>query len=545
MVDPRPLGGYMYPRVFLPAAALVVTLVVAAAVWTEAMGDGIARLQTFIAVELGWVYTGVVAFLLGFVLVVLLRPDFRRLRLGPPDSYPEYSYLSWFAMLFSAGMGIGLLFYSVAEPLMHFADPPRAEPGTPDAALEALQITFFHWGLHPWAIYIIVALSLAFFSYRHDLPLSLRSALYPLLGQRIHGVIGDLVDTMAVVGTVLGVATSLGLGVMQVNSGLARVGLLEESLTHQIGLIIAIMGAATISVVSGLNNGIRLLSRANLFLGAALMLFVLIAGPTRLVLAGFFESLGHYVDGLVELTFRTDAFRSPDWQADWTLFYWGWWISWCPFVGMFIARVSRGRTVGEFILGVLLVPTLFTFVWLTAFGAGALHLDQAGAGIAAVVQESVPQALYAMLEALPLAAITVPLATAVVVGYFVTSADSGALVMNVLASGGNPNPPLLQKIFWSTMTGAVAAVLLIAGGLQALQTVTIAAALPLSLILLLMAWGLWAAFRADAQQSDMISPIPEPKLERLFRYLDERRRRRRGWPPRGSSDTPQTRTKRQ
>ena len=521
----------MHPRVFLPAAALVLALVGVAAVWTEAAGEAIEAVQAFIAAELGWVYTGVVAFLLGFVLAVLLRPSFRRLRLGPPDSYPEYTYLSWFAMLFSAGMGIGLLFYSVAEPLLHYTEPPRAEPGTPEAAAEALQITFFHWGLHPWAIYIIVALSLAFFSYRHDLPLSLRAALYPLIGSRIHGPIGDAVDTMAVVGTVLGVATSLGLGVMQVNSGLERVGLLEASLTNQILLIVAIMGAATLSVVSGLNNGIRIISRANLFLGAALMLFVLVAGPTQLVLGGFLESVGNYIDGLVELTFRTDAFHGTEWQEAWTLFYWGWWISWCPFVGMFIARVSRGRTVGEFILGVLLVPTLFTFIWLSAFGAGALHLEQAGAELAAVVSESVPQALYAMLEALPLAVITVPVATAVVVGYFVTSADSGALVMNVLASGGNPNPPLIQKLFWSALTGAVAAVLLVAGGLQALQTATITAALPLSVILVLMAWGLWSAFRADAQQTELISPIPEPKLERLFRYLDERRRRGSRRPP--------------
>ncbi|WP_232209294.1 BCCT family transporter [Alkalilimnicola ehrlichii MLHE-1] len=515
----------MNPRVFLPAAAVVLALVMGGALWTEPLGRGFESLHQMLIQHFGWVYTTVVALLLGFVLAVLLHPRFRRLRLGPPDSRPEYTYLSWFAMLFSAGMGIGLLFYGVAEPLLHYLEPPHGEGGTAAAADEALRLTFFHWGLHPWAIYIIVALALAFFSYRHDLPLSMRAALYPLIGHRINGPAGDLMDSLAVVGTVLGVATSLGLGVMQVNAGLAHVGLMAVSVHNQILLIVFIMAIATLSVLSGLNNGIRIISRANLFLGSLLLLFVFAAGPTVMMLYGLLQAVGHYVQGLVALTLRTDVFHGQGWQASWTLFYWAWWISWCPFVGMFIARVSRGRTVGEFILGTLLVPTGFTFLWMTVFGVSALEQEMRAGELGSIVQADVAQALFAMLEAMPLATLTVPLATLVIIGYFVTSADSGALVMNILSSGGNPNPPLLLKLFWSLLTGAAAAVLLLAGGLQALQTATLTAALPLSLVLLLMAWGLWTAFRADAAQVEEIGTMPEPGLDRLSRYLRERRAR--------------------
>ncbi len=517
----------MNPRVFLPSAGIVLALVISGAVWTEPVGRAMEQLNRVLIHQFGWVYTIAVAALLVFVLAVLLHPRFRRLRLGPQDSQPEYTYLSWFAMLFSAGMGIGLLFYGVAEPLLHYLEPPHGEGGTPAAANESMRLTFYHWGLHPWAVYIVVALALAFFSYRHDLPLSLRSALYPLIGERINGAAGDVMDSLAVIGTVLGVATSLGLGVMQVNAGLAQVDLLAISTRNQVILIAVIMGIATISVLSGLNNGIRLLSRANLFLGTLLMLFVFAFGPTVMVLYGLLQTVGSYVQGLIELTLRTDVFRGQDWQAGWTLFYWAWWISWCPFVGMFIARVSRGRTVGEFILGALLVPTGFTFLWMSIFGISALQLEMQAGQLGAIVQADNSRALFAMLESMPVAAITIPLATAVIVGYFVTSADSGALVMNILSSGGNPNPPLLQKLFWSVLTGAAAAVLLLAGGLQALQTATLTAALPLSIVLLLIAWGLWTALRVDAAQEQQISRMPEPRLDWLARYLRERRQRER------------------
>ena len=526
MKDPN---RWIHPQVFFPAAGVVVALLAAGVIATEAFADAVQAAQTLIVEQLGWIYTGVVTFLLGFILVVLLRPEFRNIRIGPPDSRPEYTFLSWFAMLFSAGMGIGLLFYSVAEPVLHYLDPPRSDPRSVDAMTEALRVTYFHWGLHPWAIYIMVSLSLAFFAYRHGLPLSLRSAFYPLIGQRIQGAAGDVVDVLAVVGTLFGVATSLGLGVMQVNAGLAHLGVLEESTVNQMLLIAGVMALATISLLLGLNSGIRVLSRLNLFVGAALLVFVLVAGPTRLIFASFLQTTGDYLANLVEMSLRTDAFRGPEWQAQWTMFYWGWWISWCPFVGMFIARVSWGRTVGEFILGVLLVPTLLTFFWMATFGAGALHLEAAGAGLAEVIHDNVPVALYAMLDTLPLAAITVPLATAVVVGYFVTSADSGALVMNILASGGRPNPPLFQKLFWSLLTALAAAILLLAGGLDALQTATLLTALPLAVVLVLMAWGLWVALRADALETGGVGELPHSGWDRmLHRWRTRGRNHHRG-----------------
>ncbi len=511
----EPVDRQINRRVFFPAAGLVIVLIVVAVTMTERFGETVNDVQDFVVGQFGWIYTGIVAFLLIFIFALVLKPDFRNIRLGPPDSRPEYTFLSWFAMLFSAGMGIGLLFYSVAEPVLHYLDPPREEGESLAAATEALRTTFFHWGLHPWAIYIIVSLSLAFFAYRHKLPLALRSAFYPLIGRRIDGPFGDAVDTLALVGTLFGVATSLGLGVLQVNAGLSSIGILGESLFNQIILIIAIMGMATTSLLLGLDNGIRVLSRLNLFLGMALLFFVLIAGPTWLILSAFLQGIGDYAAHLVALSFRTDAFRGTDWQAQWTMFYWGWWISWCPFVGMFIARVSYGRTLGEFILGALLVPTLFTFFWLTAFGAGALHLEMTGAGLGAIIAENVPSALFAMLDALPLAVVTVPLATVVVVGYFVTSADSGALVMNILASGGHPNPPLFQKVFWSLLTAITAGVLLVAGGLQALQTATLLTALPLAIVLALMAWSLWIALRADALDATGIGALPPSGWDRM------------------------------
>ncbi len=504
------------PRVFFPAAGLVLALIVLGVTLTDRFGAAVDDVQRFIVAQFGWVYTGIVALLLVFVVALVLKPEFRNIRLGPPESRPEYTFTSWFAMLFSAGMGIGLLFYSVAEPVLHYLEPPRAEPETTAATTEALRTTYFHWGLHPWAIYIVVSLSLAFFAYRHGLPLSLRSAFYPLIGKRVDGAFGDTIDTLALVGTLFGVATSLGLGVMQVNAGLSSIGLLDESAVNQIVLITIIMAMATVSLLLGLDNGIRVLSRLNLFVGLALLLFVLAVGPTAMILSAFLEGIGDYASNLIVLSLRTDAFHGVDWQSQWTLFYWGWWISWCPFVGMFIARVSYGRTIGEFVLGVLLVPTLFTMFWLTTFGVSALDLEISDGTLAATIGENVPAALFEMLDALPLALITIPLATAVIVGYFVTSADSGALVMNILASGGHPNPPLFQKLFWSLLTAVTAGVLLVAGGLQALQTATLLTAFPLAIVLGLMAWSLWVALRADALDATGIGALPTSRWDRLI-----------------------------
>lgn len=487
------------PVVFGVSVLVILVFLTAGITATSWMEQVFERLQTGIANTLGWYYILLVGAFLVFV-VWLGASRFGKLRLGPPDSRPQYSYLTWFAMLFTAGMGIGLVFWAVAEPLSHLAAPPMAEPGSAEAQQESMRFTFFHWGVHAWAIYIVVGLALAYFSYRHNLPLSIRSALYPILGERIHGRLGDVVDTFAVFGTMFGVATSLGFGILQVNAGLASLGLLEQSTTVQLLLIAGITAAAVLSLMSGLDKGILRLSVTNLGIGLALMLFVLAAGPTLTVLSSFVQQLGNYVQTLPETTLWTDVPAQTDWQMDWTIFYWGWWISWSPFVGMFIARVSRGRTIREFVFGVLLVPALLTFLWMSIFGNTAFSVDAATGGeLSAQVSEDPAIALFGLLAELPLTEITTLLAILLVATYFVTSSDSASLVIDMLTSGGRTDTPKIQRVFWAVLEGCIAGVLLVAGagGLAALQTAAVTTALPFSIIMLLICYGLIRAVYAD------------------------------------------------
>lgn len=441
---------------------------------------------------------------------------FGDIKLGPDHSEPDFSYVSWFAMLFSAGMGIGLMFFGVAEPVMHYMAPPSGTPESVQAAKEALRITFFHWGLHAWSIYAIVALILAFFSYRHGLPLTLRSALYPIIGDKIYGPIGHAVDVFAVIGTVLGVATSLGYGVLQVNAGLNHLFGLPVNETVQVILIVVITGLATLSVVSGLDKGIRILSEINLTLAVLLLVLVGAMGPTVLLLKSFVENTGGYLSEIVNKTFNLYAYepKSSKWLGGWTLFYWGWWLAWSPFVGMFIARVSRGRTIREFVTGVLFVPAGFTLLWMTFFGNSAIWLimSQGARDLAETVQSDQTLALFNFLEHFPFSSVLSFIAMAMVVVFFVTSADSGAMVVDTLASGGTDNTPVWQRIFWASMMGVVAIVLLLAGGMKALQTVTIASALPFAVILLASIYGLFKALRIDyyKRESKQITTIATP-----------------------------------
>ncbi len=484
------------PVVFFVSAAFILCFLLLGAFYTQSVQHVFGVLQDGIALNLGWFYILSVGFFLLFVLWLFISP-YGRIRLGKDHNRPEFSNLNWFAMLFSAGMGIGLLFYSVAEPIMHFSHPPAGGGGTEEAAKQALILTFFHWGLHAWAVYIVVGLSLAFFAYRYDLPLSIRSTLYPILGERIHGAAGNAVEILAVFGTLFGVATSLGLGVQQVNAGLDYLGIVSQSQANQLLLIAGITAAATLSVVSGLDNGIRRLSAMNLFLGLLLLLFVLVTGPTVFLLGSLVQGTGRYLQEILGITFQTGVYGSIEWKKEWTLFYWGWWISWSPFVGMFIARISRGRTIRQFIGGVLLVPTLLTFVWLTVFGNTAIHMELFGSGgIADAVSSSLPTALFALLERLPLSSISVVLATMVVATFFVTSSDSGSLVIDILTSGGHAEPPVGQRVFWALTEGAVAAVLLVAGGLTALQTAVLSTAFPFSVIMLIICVSLVKGLRA-------------------------------------------------
>ncbi|WP_212591757.1 BCCT family transporter [Bordetella genomosp. 2] len=485
--------------VFYTAALFTLLLVVFAIAAPQFAQRLFDTVQGWILGNASWFYILVVALIL-LAVVFLAVSRYGDIKLGPDHSEPDYRNFTWFAMLFSAGMGIGLMFFGVAEPVMHFMTPPVGEGATVAAAREAMKLTFFHWGLHAWAIYAIVALTLAFFSYRHGLPLTLRSALYPLIGNRIHGPIGHAVDIFAIIGTVLGVATSLGLGVAQINSGLNHLFGLPVSVPVQIMLIIATCALATVSVASGLDKGIRILSESNLALAVILLVFVLVVGPTVFLLQTFVQNTGAYLSDIVNKTFNLYAYEPTDWIGGWTLFYWGWWIAWSPFVGLFIARISRGRTIREFVSGVLLVPTGFTLFWMTVFGDTAIHmiLIDKVQGFAETVQSDTTLALFAFLEQMPWGNVISFVAIAMVVVFFVTSADSGALVVDLLASGGAERTPVWQRIFWSLSMGAVAIALLLADGLTALQTATIASALPFSIILLLAMWGLFRALKLDA-----------------------------------------------
>jgi choline/glycine/proline betaine transport protein len=489
----------MNAPVFISSGAIVILFVAFAALWPEAAEQRFASIQAWVIGKAGWFYVLAVAGFLIFVVSVAVS-DYGRIRLGPDHSRPDYSYRSWFAMLFSAGMGIGLMFFGVAEPVMHFTNPPVGDPGTAEAARQAMRITLFHWGIHAWAIYAVVGLSLAYFAYRQGLPLTIRSALYPLIGERIYGVAGHTVDTFAVLGTIFGVATSLGFGVMQVNAGLNHLFGVPVGIGVQMLLIAAITGLATISVGLGLDGGIRRVSELNMALAIILLVFVLVAGPTVFLLQTLVQNTGMYVSELFSMTFNLYAYEPSGWIGGWTLFYWGWWIAWSPFVGMFIARVSRGRTIREFVVGVLLVPLGFTFMWMTFFGDTAIHMVmiQGITSLSDAVAADTTVALFEFFSHLPLSSLTSMLATLLVVTFFVTSSDSGALVVDMLTTGGVEDSPTWQRIFWSVLMGVVAAVLLLAGGLSALQTASIASALPFTVVLVFVCWGLLRALRTDA-----------------------------------------------
>ena len=484
------------PWVFFPSALVILTLV-ALSVLSPMAVTWFFAIKDWIVGSCGWLFTISVSFFLVFSLALGIS-RFGSIRLGADDARPEYSTLSWFSMLFSAGMGIGLMFFSVAEPMMHYAAPPSGEPLSNEAARTAMGVTFFHWGLHAWAVYVVLGLCLAYFAYRRGLPLSVRSVFQPILGRRIYGAPGHLIDSLAVLGTVFGLATSLGIGAKQINAGLSHLFGIGNETATQIAIIVVVTLAATLSLVSGVNRGIRRLSELNLLLAALLLVAVFLLGPKLFVLSRLPADLAAYAERIGGSLVASDALGSPAWLESWTIFYWAWWISWAPFVGSFVARISRGRTIREFVLGVLLVPTLLTVIWLTVFGETALYLERfEHAGIANAVQEDSAVAIYRLLELLPASGITTFVAMALVVVFFVTSSDSGSFVVDMLTSGGHPNPPIWQRIFWALTEGAVAIVLLLVGGLKALQSAAITTGLPFCLVMLAMCYCLLRALRQD------------------------------------------------
>jgi choline/glycine/proline betaine transport protein len=509
----------MNPRVFWGASAIIALLLILAVIAPGQSDRVFQSVQAWVIETFGWLYVAAVAGFLGLVLILALGPT-GALKLGPDDAEPDFPYLSWLAMLFAAGMGIGLMYFGVAEPIQHYISPPEAPSRSFAAAREAMGITFFHYGAHAWAIYALVGLSLAFFAHRKGLPLTLRSGLHPLLGKRINGPIGDAVDIFAIWGTAFGIATSLGFGVSQMNSGLTYLTGIPNTAWVQVALIAIVMSAATASVMSGVGRGVRRLSELNLILAILLMLFVLVVGPTGFLFKALVQNFGFYLDHFFQRTFTLYAYEPRAWMADWTLFYWAWWIAWSPFVGMFIARISRGRTVREFILNVLLVPAGFTFLWMTVFGNTAISLDMGAAAgaISSAVATDLSTALFYFLEQLPGAAFTSSLAVLLVAVFFVTSADSGALVIDTIASGGRDDTPRWQRIYWCLVLGLIAAVLLLAGGLGALQAATLAAALPFVGIMILLAIGLVRQMNADVA-GRIIETEGPPLAERLKRIL--------------------------
>ena len=434
METPTQRSGTISPPVFYTSALIIAALVLFAGFFPETAQSFFGNMQTWIVDNASWFYVLAVALVL-LSAIFMAASRYGDIKLGPDHSEPDYKSTSWFAMLFSAGMGIGLMFFGVAEPVMHFIAPPVGDPNTVEAAREAMKLTFFHWGLHAWAIYAVVALILAFFSYRHGLPLTLRSALYPLIGERIYGPIGHAVDIFAIISTVFGIATSLGYGVLQINSGFNYLFDMPVGTHIQVMLIIGITGLATLSVATGLDKGIRILSEINLSLAVILLALVLILGPTALLLKSFVENTGGYLSEIVSNTFNLFAYEPTDWLGGWTLLYWGWWLSWSPFVGMFIARVSRGRTIREFLTGVLLVPTGFTFLWMTAFGNTSINMimKEGLTSLADTVNADTSLALFAFLEHFPFSTLLSMVAVCMVILFFVTSADSGSLVIDMLA----------------------------------------------------------------------------------------------------------------
>ena len=492
------------PNVFLSTVAIIVVFLAIVVLAPHSFDLLTRQLNQWVIDSFSWFYVLSVAVFL-ILLVYIALSDMGKIKLGPDHSQPSYSNSSWFAMLFTAGMGIGLMFFGIAEPVMHYVAPPTGEAQTIQAAQDAMRVTFFHWGLHAWAIYTVVGLSLAYFAYRHNLPLKIRSALYPIIGQKIYGPLGDAVDTFATIGTVFGVATTLGFGVTQMNSGLNYLFGIEQSPSIQVILIVVVSTMASMSVFLGLDKGIKRLSELNLMLALILLLFVFFASSSIYLLQTTIQNAGQYISNLFSMTFNLYAYQPNGWIGGWTIMYWAWWISWSPFVGMFIARVSKGRSIREFIVGVLLIPTGFTLIWMGFMGNAALYsiLHEANHALVLAVQRDSSVALFEFLHSLPFSNVMSLLATFLVMLFFVTSADSGALVTDYLTAKSE-NSPIWQRLFWTVLMAVLAIVLLLVGGLGALQSATMMSALPFTLIMLFICWGLLKALRLDVTKMNAL-----------------------------------------
>lgn len=493
-----PFRTTLTKSVALPGLIVILFVSLYCGFFPEQANKSLSVVKTYFFNNLSWVYVLMVTLFVLFLIIIALS-KLGNIRLGSDNSRPKYSFFSWIAMLFAAGMGIGLMYFGVAETMSHYANP--AIDDTLQRAKEAQLYTFFHWGIHAWAIYAVVGLVLAYFAYRYKLPLAIRSGLYPLLKDKIYGPIGNIVDTFALCSTFFGIATTLGFGVVQLNAGLQSIGLVpENSFTFQAIIVIVVMGIAIFSAFTGLDKGVKRLSELNLSLAFILMVFILIAGPTIYILSTFSEGIGYYISNLTNLTFNTFAYETEaqGWFSGWTIMYWAWWISWSPFVGLFIARISKGRTIREFIIAVLLIPSLFNFLWMTIFGSSGVWLDKFVAnGELSLLANDPDTLLFRFFEYFPFTGLLNIIAILMIGVFFVTSADSGILVMNSIASGDKKNSPKWQNIFWGVLLIILSLTLLRAGGLASLQTMTLISALPFGLSMLLLCFSLWKALQID------------------------------------------------
>lgn len=495
----RRLGLQIIPGVFFSSAAIAVMFAGMAVFYGNQLAEYFGLVSGWVAHNLGWFYIFSVSALLLFLLG-LAASRYGNIRLGADDSRPDYSNLTWFTMLFAAGIGTILMFWGVAEPVSHFAQPPfdGVEPRSEQAAGDAMTIALYHFGLHTWTIFALPGLAIGYFAYRHDLPMRISSLFYPILGQRSFGPIGWTIDVIAVLGTLFGVATSLGLGTLQLNSGLNYLFAVPTTGGVQVILIVVITSIAATSVALGLDKGVRRLSQLNVLLAIILLGFVLVVGPSVFIAEGMVQSVGDYLNALPWLSFWTETFHDSDWQRRWTLFYWAWTISWAPYVGIFIARISRGRTIREFIAGVLLAPTVFTLIWFGIFGLSAIQVEMSGhIDLAEQVRQDPSVAIFAFLETFPLATFSSALSVIIIVIFFTTSSDSASLVIDMLTRRDDQPSLVRQRIFWAAAQGVIAATLLLAGGLDALQNVITTLGLPFCMLLVFMAVSLFRALRAD------------------------------------------------
>lgn len=501
----RLLGLQTIPGIFFTSAGVAALFVLLAVPFDKQVADAFGVLTGWVARNLGWFYILSVSSLLIFLLGLAVS-RYGTIRLGGDDSQPDYTNLTWFTMLFAAGIGTILMFWGVAEPVSHFASPPfdGVESRSEQAATDAMTISLYHFGLHTWTIFALPGLAIGYFAYRHNLPMRISSLFYPILGDRAFGPLGWTIDVIAVLGTLFGVATSLGLGTLQLNSGLNYLFGVPTNGFVQVMLITVIASIAAISVALGLDNGVRRLSQLNIVLAMLLILFVAVVGPTIFIAEGMVQSVGNYFNDLPWLAFWTETFKETEWQRQWTLFYWAWTISWAPYVGIFIARISRGRTIREFVAGVLFAPSAFTLVWFSVFGLSAIHVESAGqVALAEQVQQDPSVAIFAFLESFPMAEVASALSVVIIIIFFTTSSDSASLVIDMLTRREDQPSQVRQRIFWAAAQGMVAATLLLAGGLDALQNVITSLGLPFCLLLLFMAVSLFRALRADYRGYDM------------------------------------------